>query len=278
MLRALSVGAWLLAAGLALAQSGEAPAREPGPIQDNSFLVEEAYNQEPGVVQHIQQFTWVPSSGSWIYTFTQEWPVGGIKNQLSFTLTAARVTGGAEAATGLGDVFLNYRYQLVGNGEAPVAVAPRLSVLLPTGSARRQLGTGGAGVQIALPVSVVLSSRFYANGNAGATWTPRAQDALGERAGTIGYNFGGSLIWRGSNTLDLMLETVWARAETPSGPGRTTASSSWVISPGVRWAYNFPSGLQIVPGIGVPIGVGPSHDRSVLVYLSFEHPFVKTAR
>jgi hypothetical protein len=66
MLRALSVGAWLLAAGLASAQSAEAPAREPGSIQDNSFLVEEAYNQEPGVVQHIQQFTWVPSSGSWL--------------------------------------------------------------------------------------------------------------------------------------------------------------------------------------------------------------------
>ena len=24
-----------------------------GPIQDNSFLLEEAYNQDPGVVQHI---------------------------------------------------------------------------------------------------------------------------------------------------------------------------------------------------------------------------------
>jgi hypothetical protein len=280
MLRAPGVGAWLLAAGLASAQSAEAPApaREPGPIQDNSFLVEEAYNQEPGVVQHIQQFTWVPSSGTWAYTFTQEWPVGGIKNQLSYTLAAARVTGGAAATTGFGDVLLNYRYQLVGDGEAPVAVAPRLSVLLPTGSARRQLGAGGAGVQVALPVSVVLSNRFYLNGNAGATWVPRAQNALGQRAGTIGYNFGASLIWRGSNTLDLMLETVWACAETPSGPGRVQSGSSWLISPGARWAFNFPSGLQIVPGIGVPIGVGPSHDRSVLVYLSFEHPFVKASR
>ena len=26
---------------------------EPAPIQDNSFLVEEAYNQEDGVIQHI---------------------------------------------------------------------------------------------------------------------------------------------------------------------------------------------------------------------------------
>src|SRR5215831_17813815 len=27
-------------------------------IQDNSFLIEEAYNQDYGVVQHINNFTW----------------------------------------------------------------------------------------------------------------------------------------------------------------------------------------------------------------------------
>jgi hypothetical protein len=41
----------------------------------------------------------------------------------------------------------------------------------------------------------------------------------------------------------------------------------------VRWAYNFPIGSQIVPGIGVPIGVGASRgDRAFIVYMSFEHP------
>ena len=28
----------------------------PPPIQDNSFLIEEAYNQEKGVIQHIQTY------------------------------------------------------------------------------------------------------------------------------------------------------------------------------------------------------------------------------
>lgn len=46
------------------------------------------------------------------------------------------------------------------------------------------------------------------------------------------------------------------------------------VSPGVRWAHDFDSGLQIVPGIAVPLGLGPSHaDRAVFFYLSFEHPF-----
>ena len=52
-------------AGLAAEDEPPAPAAAPpvkpirwpslrsGPLQDNSFLVEEAYNQEPGVVQHI---------------------------------------------------------------------------------------------------------------------------------------------------------------------------------------------------------------------------------
>ena len=55
-------------------QQTAAIAAEPG-IQDNSFLVEEAYNQEFGVVQHISSFTRFWDSKDWNYSFTQEWPV-----------------------------------------------------------------------------------------------------------------------------------------------------------------------------------------------------------
>lgn len=40
-------------------------------IQDNRFLVEEAYNQDDGVVQHIHQFAWTRGTGDWLATFTQ---------------------------------------------------------------------------------------------------------------------------------------------------------------------------------------------------------------
>ena len=44
------------------------------------------------------------------------------------------------------------------------------------------------------------------------------------------------------------------------------------VSPGVRWAYNLRNGLQIVPGVGVPVGIGPNASRmGVIGYLSFEH-------
>src|SRR3954471_20480148 len=83
-------------------------------IQDNSFLVEEAYNQEHGVVQHIGTFS-RSTGGDWNSTFTQEWPLGGIRHQLSYTIPIQQIE---ELGVGLGDVALNYRYQLVGSPEA----------------------------------------------------------------------------------------------------------------------------------------------------------------
>jgi hypothetical protein len=77
-------------------------ASEPLAIQDNSFLIEEAYNQEAGVVQHI--FTFMRSrGGTYVSTFTQEWPVRGLTHQLSYTLPVQRRRG---------DALINYRYQL----------------------------------------------------------------------------------------------------------------------------------------------------------------------
>ena len=71
-----------------------------------------------------------------------------------------------------------------------------------------------------------------------------------------------------------MLEYVYASGEAITGPGQTDRQSTSFISPGIRWAYNFSSGLQIVPGIAVPIGVGASRgEKAVFLYLSFEHPF-----
>lgn len=58
------------------------------------------------------------------------------------------------------------------------------------------------------------------------------------------------------------------------GEGETSRRRSLFISPGVRWAYNLADDLQVVPGIAVPIGVGPSRrDYGIFLYLSFEHPF-----
>ncbi len=61
-------------------------AAEPFAITDNSFLVEEAFNQEPGIFQNIANAVFV--NGNWVFTFTQEWPVVTQAHQFSYTLSA----------------------------------------------------------------------------------------------------------------------------------------------------------------------------------------------
>ena len=108
-------------------------------ISDNSFLIEEAYNQEAGVVQHISNYR-RDRDGGWLATFTQEWPLGGPRDQFSYTLPL-QSAGGSSAS--LGDIALNYRRQVLGHDDEPIWFAPRLSLVLPSGSARK--GTGAEG-------------------------------------------------------------------------------------------------------------------------------------
>lgn len=242
-------------------------------IQDNSFLIEESYNQEPAVVQEISLFSWSALTHSWVYTFTNEWPINGIKHQFSYTIAAAHSGGFPGSSAGLGDTALNYRYQLVGSGETRVAISPRLSLLVPSGDPRYGRGFGGTGLQTNLPLSLVIHPKLVTHFNAGATWIPRAKNELGDRAALTGYNLGQSFVYLAKPRLNLMLETVYNDMESVAAPGKTVRQKSLFMSPGIRWAYNFKSGLQIVPGIAAPIGVGPSGgDKGLIVYLSFEQP------
>lgn len=247
-----------------------AAAQDDRPIQDNSFLIEEAYNQEAGVVQHISVLDLPRDGGDWSFAFTQEWPLGGVRHQLSYTVPFARLDG----EEGLGDVAINYRYQLVGDGTTPVAFAPRVSVSLPTGDQEEGQGAEAAGVEVNLPLSVVLGERLVGHWNLGGSLTPGAKAADGTEADTGGVFLGQGLIWLARPRLNLLLEALWERSEAVAGPDRTLREESFFVSPGIRFAQDFASGLQIVYGLAAPIGVGESDgERSVLLYLSFEHPF-----
>jgi hypothetical protein len=250
-------------------------ASEPG-IQDNSFLVEEAYNQEFGVVQHISSFTRFWDSKDWNYSFTQEWPVKNQRHQLSYTLVALHSGAFPGSGPGIGDVVLNYRYQLVGSGDTRTAFSPRVSLIAPAGDSIQGRGAGSIGLQTNLPLSVVLSKKLVSHWNAGATFFPRAKDSLGNRAAIAGYNVGQSFIWLVHARFNVILESVFAQSQVVVAKDRTEWSNSFLLSPGIRWAYNFKNGLQIVPGVGVPLGIGPSAgEKGLLLYLSFEHPFRK---
>jgi hypothetical protein len=250
---------------------GPLAAQEPEPIADNSFLIEEAYNQEAGVVQHISTFTRPDGGGAWAYSFTQEWPFPGVKRQLSYTIPLAQADG---SGTGLGDIALNFRYQLAGDGGEGVHVAPRATLLLPTGDERKGRGAGGLGLQGNLPVSVRPAPWLALHANAGLTWTPSSKNEVGETAATVNANLGGSAIWLLRPSFNLLVELLWFSTQQVVGPDQRTRDESLLLNPGVRWAFNFPSGLQIVPGAAYTVGLGEaSGEDGIFLYLSFEHPF-----
>ncbi len=223
------------------------------------------------MVQHIQSFMYLKRAKEWAYSFTQEWPVPDETHQLSYTIPVLRVTDPARS-TGIGDVALNYRYQMLATER--VAFAPRLSIITPTGDYKKGHGTGSTGWQVNLPLSVELSDKVVTHWNLGGTHTPRSREPGGARANTSGSNYGASVIYLASETFNLMLEAVGTNSQTVMPDGSVQREKTSFINPGVRFATNYDSGLQVVSGVSFPIGLGPSSgERGILLYLSFEHPF-----
>lgn len=246
-------------------------AEEVKKIQDNSFLIEEAYNQEPGVVQHIQTFQYLEKSGIWGYSFTQEWPVLEQKHQLSYTIPVNNQDDPIEEAE-IGDVAFNYRYQLMLN--ETLALVPRFSTLFPTGDDKNDFGSGAFGYQMNIPLSIELSDTWVTHFNMGSTVTPGHKGEDGAEADTFGFNLGASLVCLVSENVNFMFETVWNSSESVLSDGSKTREDILILNPGARYAINFESGLQVVPGIAFPLSLGSSeNDYGVFVYLSFEHPF-----
>jgi hypothetical protein len=266
-------------------------------IRDNSFLIEEAYNQEPGVVQHIFTARYGvdhhpgDEDRIWDLNFTQEWPVFSQTHQLSYTIPYTFFDPpDAEHESGLGDVALNYRYQLLDGADGGTAIAPRLSLLFPSGDDDRGFGTGALGYQFNLPVSRVIGERFTVHFNAGLTYTPQAELIFSngtdsDERDLLGFNLGASVIYAFTADFNALLELVWNSDQTleerSSFGGRRvfvdrTRVEDVVLSPGIRWAYNLNSGMQIVPGLAFPIGLtDDAVDYGVFFYLSIEHPFLK---
>jgi hypothetical protein len=237
-------------------------------IEDNSFLIEEAYNQEPGVIQHISSFQYMKGN-TWTYTFTDEWPVPREKHQLSFTVPVLY-----NRKTGFGDVALNYRYQAILKDR--LAFSPRFSLIFPTGNYKKGMGFGVLGYQFNLPLSFLLSTKIVTHYNFGMTLMRGAKNEDGSEFNETIYNWGLSMILLLNRNFNFMFEVAGNNSLIKESDHSTSTSGTLFINPGFRYAINFKSGLQIVPGLAVPIGLGSSKGASgVFLYLSFEHPFWK---
>lgn len=265
-------------------------------LQSNGLLIEEAYHQETGEVQHTFRAT-RERNGLWTSAFSQEWPLWSEKHQLNLSMPvrlAANVLDGSgksidksidkssgksidkSSGKGIGDIEIGYSYFLLGNNDTRVTVSPGVSLILPTGNVGNGLGMGATGLELKVPVSVMLSERFVTHTNVGATLTRAAKNREGERANLFDVEAGQGLVWLAHPKFNVLLDVIWARTEAVAGKGLREREYEFTISPGIRWGHTFKSGLAIIPGIAVPIGFGPSRgNRGMLLSLAIEHRFKK---
>lgn len=247
-------------------------AQERAPIKDNSFLIEEAYNQEPGVIQWIttvQHFS--NPTRYWGTAITQEFPLHGIRHQLSWTVPwETNVFGELE----WGRVALHYRFQLE-DGSSGTACAPRVSALLPTDPDYTTY-SDDVWWQANLPVSIEVTESVILHLNAGVTYSPgyssilRVDGAPNDET-LMSYMFGGSVVFLAHPNWNLLTEIVYTMSDEFGNEFAIQQSEQTIVNPGLRVAVNPPIG-QFVPGIAVPIRMADGEtDIGVFGYLSFEH-------
>lgn len=244
-------------------------------IEDNSFFIEEAFNQESGIVQHISNGIFFSSPHKdFVYALTQEWPLSGQTHQLSVTIPYA--IQNSNSVNGFEDILLNYRYQLSTDKEG-IAMSPRLSLLIPSGNSLKGLGAGVWGAQANFPVSIRVSEKIITHYNAGMTILPNVEGTNSINSPIektlISYNIGGSVIWLAESNFNVLFEITDNINGDLDFNGDIVNENEIIFSPGARYAIDVNS-LQIVPGLGLPFrftehGV----DAGIFFYLSFEHPF-----
>jgi hypothetical protein len=248
-------------------------------MDDNSFLIEEAYNQEPGVVQHIFTARYINDSRrrGWEFNFTQEWPIFSQNHQFSYTIPSYHVVENGDRQNGLGDVLLNYRYQLLEEDETKPAFAPRFSLILPSGSRKRGTGHGIVGYEWGLPFSKKVTGQFALHANFGLTYLPNARAPLGSgglssKHSLVSYNLGASAIYAVLPRVHIMLEWLGDFEESIDDNGGPERSFKPVLSPGLRAAIVNQPMLQIVAGVAAPIGLNrKAENYGAFLYLSIEH-------
>jgi hypothetical protein len=246
----------LALAAPAAAQTGGGEGAEP--IEVNGFFVEEAYNQEAGILQQIATFTAV-RHGGWSADLSQEWPLFSERHQLDLALRVGQDAG----LTGAG---AEYRYLLTGGEDAVFSLSPGIEAAWSREEGEWEL-------EAVLPASVQLTETLVANTNVGVSF------AVEDFGGKPGLTVGEGLIWRAHPRLNLLVEAVWSRGEPLLGEEQAGEDRSFVVSPGLQYAFSLGDDVQLVPGIAFPVGVGPSDgQRAVMLYLSLEHPFRRGER
>lgn len=249
-------------------------------IEDNSMLIEEAFNQETAIIQHISNF--VVDKGDLVYSFTQEIPLPNERNQLSITFLYNRFKAqplGQTTNGGFGDLLINFRPMLMSKADWALLI-PRFTLIAPTGNAKGGFGSGAWGAQFNLAMTKRLNSRITSHWNVGFTqlfkedyFSPNnnGEPELLKEANHTSYNAGASIIYILSDSFNFMCEYISGLNRGFDETGNSIVTHDATINPGFRVAFN--SGkTQIVPGLGVPTNFsdGKHVSTGLFLYLSIE--------
>lgn len=198
---------------------------EPSPLEDVNVFAESGRNRSGAALLSTSFF--LSGGREYGHELAHEW--SSARHQFGVTLP---LFGSSRPMPG--DATVNYRYQLIGDEDSRIAVAPRLSLVLPTRSAR--IGDAATGVQLNVPVSTRLAAGLELHSNAGATLFQ------GDRPSEL--NLAQSLVAETSR-FSFSLEAAYTRCRD--------GGELFVLRPGLQVAIDGPGGLRIVPGISLPL-------------------------
>lgn len=241
-------------------------------IEDNSFLLEEAYNQEWGVYQFIQKYQSSDKYKLYDYVFENDIPVTDKTHQFTYAIPYQKAD--ANEKSGVGDVGLNWRIQPYNkNG---VMLAERFGIVLPTGKVDTGAGNGVFGFEFMQAATININDRWSNHWNIGFRTMPNAKSAGIDKKRTLtNATAGSSLIFVVNDSFDLMFEGLLDSGQSVDADGVKTSSTTLTINPGFRFAIDLDwKETQIVPGISFPTEIlnSPS-EHAVLVYFSIEPKF-----
>lgn len=214
-------------------------AGDPSPIEDVNVFAESGRNRSDAALLSTTLF--LSSGEHYAHELGHEFAAG--RHQLSVTLP---IFASSSSSSALGDVMLSHRYQLLGDEDSRIALAPRASLVLPTRS--ESVGEAAAGVQVMLPLSVRIRDGVELHTNAGGTWFE------GGRADEL--NLAQSLVVE-TGRFTTSLEAAYTRC--------SDGGELFMFRPGVQVAFDAPGGLRIVPGIAVPL-----QGEGVLIHVGLE--------
>jgi hypothetical protein len=167
--------------GVAARAAGPRPELRPiDGFDDNSFLVEEAYNQDRGEVQHTLNAVYSNDfkRRGWSFNFEQEWWLFTEDHQVAVSVPFSHLREEGERQRGVGDIQIEYRYQLTEEGPNIPAVAPGFGLILPTGDRDKGTGNGVVGYEWSVAASKKVASRLALHANLGLTYLPKVRVRL----------------------------------------------------------------------------------------------------